>query len=433
MKKPSIAIRVPGFLAALVAVFGCLVAGAQAADSAWTATPIGEPGFGAMAVNDEGVVAGFVGVAPNYQAAVWSNGTTRLLTTPENTIGSLATGINNHGQMVGFADVQTEGGSRQEAMLWDAGGEVTPLGFLPGGSFSSGQDINDNGQVVGVTSISGQYRGFLWDGDGPIEALPVPLGATSSFAVAINNLGQVVGSASALFQPGRAVLWENGVASELDSLAEGAGASAADINDSGQIVGTSAGPPPPPGSPPPPSHAVLWNDGDITDLGSLGGPFTTAQSINSHGQVVGLGMDAAFLFRAFVWKDSVLTLLPPLSGDNEAAAFDINGRGQVVGWSRVPGPSTTAVMWASEKSAPEMVADLITLVDGYQLDKLGTSLRDKLVTVQWMLANDQLKQACEGLGGFLNQVKAQKGKGLTVDQANELTARTQAIRDVIGC
>jgi uncharacterized membrane protein len=90
-----------------------------------------------MAVNDEGVVAGFVGVAPNYQAAVWSNGTTRLLTTPENTIGSLATGINNYGQMVGFADVQTEEGSRQEAMLWDASGEVTPLGFLPGGSFSS--------------------------------------------------------------------------------------------------------------------------------------------------------------------------------------------------------------------------------------------------------------------------------------------------------
>ena len=433
MTKPSIAKSALVASAALAALFGCLVTGAQAADSGWTATAIGAPGFGAMAINDEGVVAGSVGVAPNYQAAVLRNGTTTLLATPENTIASLATGINNHGQMVGFAEVQTEEGRRQEAMLWDASGNVTPLGFLPGGSFSSAQDINDSGSVVGVTSIDGNYRGFMWDGDGPIEALPMPPGATSSFAVAINNLDQIVGSASALFQPGHAILWENDVATELESLAEGAGASAADINDSGQIVGTSAGPPPPPGSPPPPSHAVLWNDGEIVDLASLGGPFTTAQSINSHGQVVGLGMDAAFLFRAFLWKDSVLTLLPPLSGDSEAAAFDINGQAQVVGWSRVPGPSTTAVMWAGQKSASEMVADLITLVDGYRLGTLGTSLHDKLATVQRMLGANKPKNACQSLNSFLNQVNAQKGKALTVGQADELTASAQAIKDAIDC
>ena len=422
-----------GLLASLAAVLSCLVAGAQAADSGWTVTSIGDSGFGAMAINDEGVVAGAVGLAPNYQAAVWSDGTTRLLSTPENTIGSIATGINNHGQMVGFAEVQTEEGTRQEAMLWDANGEVTGLGFLPGGSFSAGQDINDNGKVVGVTSISAQYRGFIWDGAGPIEALPMPTGATSSFAVAINAHDQIVGSSSAPFQPGRAIIWENGVATELDSLAEGAGASATDINNSGQIVGTSSGPPPPPGSPPPPSHAVLWSDGQVTDLGSLGGPFTIAQSINDDGLVVGLGMDAAFLFHAFVWKDSVLTLLPPLAGDREAAAFDINGGGQVVGWSRVPGPSTTAVMWASEKDAAEMVADLIAVVEGYQLRKLGTSLHDKLITVQRLLVDDKTDKACDGLTSFINQVKAQQGKGLSVDQAIELTARAQAIREVLGC
>jgi hypothetical protein len=85
------------------------------------------------------------------------------------------------------------------------------------------------------------------------------------------------------------------------------------------------------------------------------------------------------------------------------------------------------------KSAAELLADLITLVDSYQLATLGTSLEAKLMTVQQMLADHKLRQACENLGSFLNQVNAQTGKGLTIEQASELKTNAQRIEHRLRC
>jgi chitinase len=79
-----------------------------------------------------------------------------------------------------------------------------------------------------------------------------------------------------------------------------------------------------------------------------------------------------------------------------------------------------------------LVADLIALVQSYGLDKLETSLTQKLVTVQRMLESDKRKQAIHALDTFINQVNAQKGKALTIEQANELTNRAQDIKSAIG-
>ena len=79
-----------------------------------------------------------------------------------------------------------------------------------------------------------------------------------------------------------------------------------------------------------------------------------------------------------------------------------------------------------------LVTDLIALVKSYSLGKLGTSLTDKLVTVQSMLAANKRNQAIETLDSFISQVKAQKGKGLTIEQATELTNRAKDIKSAIG-
>lgn len=87
----------------------------------------------------------------------------------------------------------------------------------------------------------------------------------------MNSLGKVVGQAlPAGGRPTRGFLWEDdangGSVIDLGGLGgESALSSAEDINDQGQVVGgsrTSEGN----------SHAFLWQDGAMTDLGVLGEP-----------------------------------------------------------------------------------------------------------------------------------------------------------------
>jgi len=97
------------------------------------------------------------------------------------------------------------------------------------------------------------------------------------------------------------------------------------------------------------------------------------------------------------------------------------------GNTSAPGTFTVHV-----KGAEEQVADVIAVVDGYQLGKLGSSLHDKLVTVQRFLAAGKPQQAMENLASFISQVDAQRGKGLTPSQADALTSAAQRITNVIG-
>ncbi|MGH3137136.1 MAG: FIMAH domain-containing protein [Gaiellaceae bacterium] len=84
-------------------------------------------------------------------------------------------------------------------------------------------------------------------------------------------------------------------------------------------------------------------------------------------------------------------------------------------------------------SAQEQVADLIALVDSYNLGQLGAALHDKLVSVQTFLAANKTQRACNVLDRFLAQVKEQRGKRISVEQADRLTLDARRIKAVIGC
>lgn len=103
-------------------------------------------------------------------------------------------------------------------------------------------------------------------------------------------------------------------------------------------------------------HAVLWRDGVVTDLGTLGGPNSSVPMPvkDDRGFVVGVAQIAEVdplgefwgatfvctpsvscqgwqnLLRGFVWKNGVMTALPTLGGNN-SGALGVNNRGQVVG------------------------------------------------------------------------------------------------------
>jgi probable HAF family extracellular repeat protein len=139
---------------------------------------------------------------------------------------------------------------------------------------------------------------------------------------------------------------------------------AAGINDRGWIVGDANYP----GTwrvggnsygPNTTEHATVWRDGQITDLGTLGGPNSSigfvarpndtglisgnAQNATvdpfNEGWALNLGCTASgtscpgsqYELRAFVWKDGVIRPLPTLGGNN-ALGFGVgNNRGQLVG------------------------------------------------------------------------------------------------------
>lgn len=102
--------------------------------------------------------------------------------------------------------------------------------------------------------------------------------------------------------------------------------SANGINNKGQIVGASSGPMFDR------EHAVLWDNGKITDLTARGLP-GTAEGINDRGQIVGyvkrIKKKGETVY-AYLWIEGRARRLQRLPGES-SQAFDINNAGSVIG------------------------------------------------------------------------------------------------------
>ena len=115
------------------------------------------------------------------------------------------------------------------------------LGVLPGRATSSARDVNNKGQVVGLSAdAAGSSHAFLWD-LGRIRDLGTLAGDVASEALALNDASDVVGRSGAQdLSRTRAVLWRDGTPMDLTTLVGAPDwilTSAAAINDVGQIAG----------------------------------------------------------------------------------------------------------------------------------------------------------------------------------------------------
>jgi probable HAF family extracellular repeat protein len=309
---------------------------------------------------------------------------------------SRGTAINNQGLVAGFSTL-TDG--TRHAALWK-NGAITDLKTLGGpGSTVAWPGINNTGMVVGIsltndvdpldedwsceaggfipTTTNLTCRGFWWE-NGVMHELPT-LGGTHGFATAVNNKGQIVGWAENLVHDPtcvgvqvlqfRAVLWEpkKGTKQELPPLPNDSASAATAINDSGQAVGISGRCDQAVGRFTA-LHSVLWDHGVPTEIPNLGGTtWHTPMDINGRGDVVGFSNppgpgdpEGAFIAHAFYWnKHSDEAVDIGLLGDDAfSEAFAINSRGQVVGISFGGSNGPRAFIWQDG-----VLRDLNDLVD----------------------------------------------------------------------
>jgi len=330
----------------------------------------GSSGSSASGVNNKGLVTGYEALQNgNQHAFMWKNGHKTDLGTLGGPESGISTSANEKGVLVGqantgFKDPLKEnfcGFNRPNQFLclpviWQDG-EISPLPTL-GGNNGETTGINNRGQVVGYAETAVQdpnciapqildVEAALWEpAKGEVVELPPLAGDVVGGALAINDNSQIVGTSGPnCGPPGPAiaahiVLWENGTPTDIGNLGGTMNNSALAINNRGQVSGVSglAGDTT--------FHAFLWQDGVMTDLGTLPGDFASIGfGINNQGQVVGQSCDVNFNCRAFLWENGVMTDLNSLvAGHSDLyllAGESINSHGEIAG--QAINPRTGAV------------------------------------------------------------------------------------------
>src|SRR5439155_582595 len=156
------------------------------------------------------------------------------------------------------------------------------------------------------------------------------LGGPVSIAYGINDVGQIVGTSATASGTSHAFLWSNGTMADLGSLGSMGPSDGRGINNRGQVVGGTID------ANNSQYHAFLWDNGMMQDLGTLPGyNLSQGQAINDAGQVVGFSGDPSMggLGHAFLWDNGTMRDLGTLPGYDYSIALGINNAGRVVGYS----------------------------------------------------------------------------------------------------
>jgi probable HAF family extracellular repeat protein len=345
-------LKAPSFLTLVVFVLLTLIGPRLVAAQGYAITDLGTLGgqrSWAYSINAAGeVVGGSVTPDGQEQAFRWRNGQMLGLGTAGHD-GSFAIDINDAGTVTGWVSTTTPYLTR--AFVYEEGRMVV-LGTL-GGRDSVAWAINNQGHVVGFSdTLQSEGRlhvgAFLYDGSGMRDLGGLGGPGSWSAAFGINDLGQIVGRSMTQRREERPFLYSDGQMRDLGSLG-GSTSTAYGINNAGQIVGSSMVPTTYR------SHAFLYAEGRMIDLGTLGPTESRAEAINARGQVVGwyvvspeditiITQSIAEVRHPFLWQNGRMTdlhtLLPPGSGWRLVEATDINDSGQIVGYGINPGKET---------------------------------------------------------------------------------------------
>ena len=326
-----------------------------------------------FSINNRGWVAGRSNLPGNRtrHATLWRNGSLTDLGTlgrkernsvvrwPVKNVRGLITGISQTDEpdplgenwsCSAFFPAATGTGYRCLGFRWQ-NGVMTPLATL-GGTHGFAAGSNNRGQIVGWAENTVhdptceppqvlQFRPVVWGPRDRMRELPLLPGDTSGAATAINDRGQIVGisgicdQAVGRFTAVHAVLWDDGEVIDIGNLGGLAWHTPNAINRRGDIVGFSNFSKADGGNLRP--HAFLWTEsGGMDDLGTLAAPLddnSDAWGLNKRRQVVGSSCDVDGNCHAYLWQDGAMRDLNELvdSDDVLIAAYDIDDRGRITG------------------------------------------------------------------------------------------------------
>jgi len=325
----------------------------------------------ARAINDDGMVAG-------------SRGNRLMLWSPAGGLSEVQIpmgdqievyDINNRGEIAGEMVseqlvYEDEYGSYYDyefyGFVWDYTEnmrEITRNGWASG--------INDRGVVVGL-DYTIPNRAYKWDEERGLRGLGTYSGFSSGRPNAVNNAGEVVGSILVSSDASSQNMSGNALAGGQDKLSAdrllkatgtrgvydpahvaemiiqgtfsaetfpwgepAAGAAAQQSFSQNDLYGSVSSQ----------SEAFLWSEeGGVTQIGTLGGDWSSAWDINDYGQIAGYSSVAPGVSRAFIWsKEFGMMELPGYGGNSLARA--VNDSGEVIGYSYDESGSFIPVKW----------------------------------------------------------------------------------------
>jgi probable HAF family extracellular repeat protein len=232
-------------------------------------------------------------------------------------IDSYAAGINNKGQVAGWAENGVHDPTcnntppvnqvlQFEAVVWGPKlGEMAQLSPLAPDPDSAATAINDKGQIVGISGLCANAAGstsaehaVLWENKyaPPIDLGNFDGGLAWNTPTALNNRGQVVGFGNQQGSPANSFnpigfFWDRAHAIQpIPPIGDDKQSWAWGINEHGQVVGQSfnliTGA----------ARAFLYEKGLLTDLNALIQPNSSLQlllanDINDAGEIVGFALD----------------------------------------------------------------------------------------------------------------------------------------------